>query len=157
MLELGVFNATFNNISVKFRQSVLLVGRGELRENHRSTTSHWQPLSHSQQIWWALILDHQMMFFFHLFCNNWHRSETLSKCLGESWTHHFYLGLPILYKECFCGTSDLLLGTPQDCILQGSLTNTQIISVSDPSDTEGHRCHDRMVICFKSICNPAWK
>ena len=39
-----VSNATFNNISVILRQSVLLVE--EYRENHRAATSHWQTLSH---------------------------------------------------------------------------------------------------------------
>ena len=43
-----VFNATFNNISVKSCRSVLLVeetgGPGEIR---RPVASHWQTLSHN--------------------------------------------------------------------------------------------------------------
>jgi hypothetical protein len=43
-----VFNATFNNISVKSWRSVLLVEEtGVPRENHRPATSHWQTLSHN--------------------------------------------------------------------------------------------------------------
>jgi hypothetical protein len=40
-----MFNATFNNISVISRQSVLLVE--ETGENHRPVASHWQTLSHN--------------------------------------------------------------------------------------------------------------
>ena len=40
-----VLNATFNNISVIPRRSVLLVA--ETGENHRSVASHWQSLSHN--------------------------------------------------------------------------------------------------------------
>jgi hypothetical protein len=40
------FNATFNNISVIWWRSVLLVEEtGVPQENHRPTTSHWQTLS----------------------------------------------------------------------------------------------------------------
>jgi len=39
-----VFNATFNNISVKSWQSVSLEETGE---NHWPPTSHWQILSHN--------------------------------------------------------------------------------------------------------------
>jgi hypothetical protein len=39
-----VFKATFNNILVLFRWSVLLVE--ETGENHWPVTSHWQTLSH---------------------------------------------------------------------------------------------------------------
>jgi hypothetical protein len=43
-----VFNATFNNISVISWRSVLLVEEtGVPGENHRTATSHWQPLSHN--------------------------------------------------------------------------------------------------------------
>jgi len=43
-----VFNATFNNISVISRLSVLLVEEtGGPGENHRSVASHWQTLSHN--------------------------------------------------------------------------------------------------------------
>jgi hypothetical protein len=43
-----VFNATFNNISVKSLQSVLLVEEtGGPRENHRPAASHWRTLSHN--------------------------------------------------------------------------------------------------------------
>jgi hypothetical protein len=43
-----VFNATFNNISVIFWQSVLLVEEsGVPGENHRPVASHWQTLSHN--------------------------------------------------------------------------------------------------------------
>ena len=43
-----VFNATFNNISVTSRYSVLLVEETGLpRENHRPAESHWQALSHN--------------------------------------------------------------------------------------------------------------
>jgi hypothetical protein len=43
-----VFNATFNNISVVSRRSVLLVEKiGGLRENHYPVTSLWQTLSHN--------------------------------------------------------------------------------------------------------------
>jgi len=42
-----VFNATFNNISVKSWRSVLLVKEtGIPGENHRPVASHWQTLSH---------------------------------------------------------------------------------------------------------------
>ena len=40
-----VFNATFNNISARLWQSVLLVE--ETGENHRSVASHSQILSHN--------------------------------------------------------------------------------------------------------------
>ena len=43
-----VLNAIFNNISVIFLQSVLLVG--EIRvpgENHQPAASHWQTFSHN--------------------------------------------------------------------------------------------------------------
>jgi hypothetical protein len=40
-----VFNATFNNISARLWQSVLLVE--ETGENHRSVASHSQTLSHN--------------------------------------------------------------------------------------------------------------
>jgi len=41
-----VFNATFNNISVKWLLSVLLLEEsGTPEENQRSTASHWQALS----------------------------------------------------------------------------------------------------------------
>jgi hypothetical protein len=40
-----MFNATFNNISVRSWRSVLLVE--ENGENHRPATSHWQTLSHN--------------------------------------------------------------------------------------------------------------
>ena len=45
-----VFNATFNNISVLSRWSVLLMEETTWwvpRENHRLVTSHWQTLSHN--------------------------------------------------------------------------------------------------------------
>ena len=43
-----VFNATFNNISVISRQSVLLVEEtGVSGENHWPGASHWQTLSHN--------------------------------------------------------------------------------------------------------------
>ena len=43
-----VFNATFNNISVIFWRSVLLVEEtGVPGENHRPVTSHWQTLSYN--------------------------------------------------------------------------------------------------------------
>jgi len=43
-----VFNATFNNISVIWWQSVLLVEETRVPgENHRPTTSHRQTLSHN--------------------------------------------------------------------------------------------------------------
>jgi hypothetical protein len=43
-----VLNATFNNISVRPRQSVLLVEQsGVPGENHRHVASHWQTLSHN--------------------------------------------------------------------------------------------------------------
>jgi len=43
-----VFNAIFNNISVKLWWSVLLVEEtGVSRENHRPVTSNWQTLSHN--------------------------------------------------------------------------------------------------------------
>ena len=43
-----VFNATFNNISVRFSQSVLLMEEtGAHRENYRPVRSHWQILSHN--------------------------------------------------------------------------------------------------------------
>jgi hypothetical protein len=48
--RLGVmfFNATFNNISVISRRSVLLVEKTRVpRENHQPVTSHWQTLSHN--------------------------------------------------------------------------------------------------------------
>jgi hypothetical protein len=42
-----VFYATFNNISVISRRSVLLMGKTRVpRENHRPAASHWQILSH---------------------------------------------------------------------------------------------------------------
>jgi hypothetical protein len=45
---LMVFNATFNNISVISRRSVLLVEEtGGPRENHWPVASHWQTLSHN--------------------------------------------------------------------------------------------------------------
>ena len=45
---LMVFNATFNNISVISRQSVLLVEEtGGHGENYRPVASHWQTLSHN--------------------------------------------------------------------------------------------------------------
>ena len=67
-VRVGVFNATFNNISVISWQSALLVEETRvLRENHRPATNHWQTLSHyvgsstpchvrisskSQRYWW---------------------------------------------------------------------------------------------------------
>jgi len=43
-----VFNATFNNISVIWWRSVLLVEEtGVPGENHRPVASHWQSLSHN--------------------------------------------------------------------------------------------------------------
>jgi hypothetical protein len=43
-----VFNATFNNISAKLWQSVLLMEETVLPgENHRPVASHWQTLSHN--------------------------------------------------------------------------------------------------------------
>jgi len=43
-----VFNATFNNISVISRLSVLMVEEtGVPGENRRPTASHWQTLSHN--------------------------------------------------------------------------------------------------------------
>ena len=40
-----VFNATFNNISVRSWQSVLLVGEtGVPGENHQPVTSHWKTI-----------------------------------------------------------------------------------------------------------------
>jgi hypothetical protein len=43
-----VFNATFNNMSVTSRQSVLLVEETRVPgENHRSVASHCQTLSHN--------------------------------------------------------------------------------------------------------------
>jgi hypothetical protein len=43
-----VFNATFNNISVISRRSVLLVEEiGVPGENHRPVASHWQTWSHN--------------------------------------------------------------------------------------------------------------
>jgi hypothetical protein len=43
-----VFNATFNNISVILRQSVLLVEETRVPgENHRPVASHWQTSSHN--------------------------------------------------------------------------------------------------------------
>ena len=50
ILVLGfmVFNATFNNISVKSWRSVLSVEEsGGPGENHRPVPSHWQTLSHN--------------------------------------------------------------------------------------------------------------
>ena len=45
---LMVFNATFNNISVKSWRSVVLVEEtGEPGENQRPVASHWQTLSHN--------------------------------------------------------------------------------------------------------------
>ena len=45
---LVVFNATFNNISVISRRSVLLVKEtGGPGKNHRPVASHWQTLSHN--------------------------------------------------------------------------------------------------------------
>ena len=45
---LMVFNATFNNTSLVFCRSVLLVEEtGGPRENHRPVASHWQTLSHN--------------------------------------------------------------------------------------------------------------
>jgi len=42
------FNATFNNISVKSWQSVLLVEETRVPgENHWPAASHWQTLSHN--------------------------------------------------------------------------------------------------------------
>jgi len=42
------FNTTFNNITVIWWQSVLLVGETGLPwKNHRPTASHWQTLSHN--------------------------------------------------------------------------------------------------------------
>ena len=47
-LRVLVFNASFNNISVISRRSVLLVEEtGVPGENHWSTPSHWQTLSHN--------------------------------------------------------------------------------------------------------------
>jgi hypothetical protein len=44
-----VFNATFNNISVRSWQSVSLVEETRVhRENHQPVASHWQTLSHSK-------------------------------------------------------------------------------------------------------------
>jgi len=43
-----VFNATFNNISVIWWRSVLLVEEAKVPgENHRPAASHWQTLSHN--------------------------------------------------------------------------------------------------------------
>ncbi len=43
-----VFNATFNNISVIWWRSGLLVEEtGVARENHRPVASHWQTLSNN--------------------------------------------------------------------------------------------------------------
>ena len=43
-----VFNATFNNISVIWWRSVLLVEEtGGPGENHRPVASHWQTSSHN--------------------------------------------------------------------------------------------------------------
>jgi len=43
-----VFKATFNNISVIFWRSVLVVEEiGVPRENYRPATTHWQTLSHN--------------------------------------------------------------------------------------------------------------
>jgi hypothetical protein len=43
-----VFNATYNDISVLSRRSVLLVEETRiLRENHRPSASHWQIVSHN--------------------------------------------------------------------------------------------------------------
>ena len=43
-----VFNATFNNISVISRRSVVLVEEtGVPGENHRPVASHWETLSHN--------------------------------------------------------------------------------------------------------------
>ena len=48
LVWLMVFNATFNNISVIFWQSVLLVKEtGVPGENHQPVASHWQTLSHN--------------------------------------------------------------------------------------------------------------
>ena len=46
-LRAMVFNATFNNISVLSWRSVLLVEETRVPgENHRSSASHWQTISH---------------------------------------------------------------------------------------------------------------
>jgi len=43
-----VFNATFNNISVLSRRSVLLVAETRiLKENHQPSAGHWQIWSHN--------------------------------------------------------------------------------------------------------------
>jgi hypothetical protein len=43
-----VCNATFNNISVILRLSVIIVDEnGVPRENHQPVASHWQTLSHN--------------------------------------------------------------------------------------------------------------
>ena len=47
-----VFNATFNNISVRSWRSVLLVEETRVpRESHRHVTNHWQTLSHNVVLW----------------------------------------------------------------------------------------------------------
>jgi hypothetical protein len=47
-LEVMVFNATFNNISVISWQSIVLVEEtGGPRKNYRPVASHCQPLSHN--------------------------------------------------------------------------------------------------------------
>jgi hypothetical protein len=47
-LMILIFNATFNNISVRLWRSVLLVEvTGVPGENHRPVASHWQTLSHN--------------------------------------------------------------------------------------------------------------
>jgi hypothetical protein len=43
-----LFNSSFNYISAILRLSVLLAGESAVPgENHQSTTSHWQTLSHN--------------------------------------------------------------------------------------------------------------
>jgi len=48
MIMVMVLNATFNNISAIWWQSVLLVNETEVPgENHGPVASHWQTLSHN--------------------------------------------------------------------------------------------------------------